>query len=169
MIRAWRLVKESRAQQAFSGEGARLYGGRWNLPGTAVVYVADSLALAALEVFVHMGAAARSVRFVAFPVRFPPDFVEVFTEDELPEGWRQLPAPPQTMTLGSDWAAGAGSVVLQVPSVLVTVEHNYVFNPLHPDFEAIEIGAAMPFSFDPRMWAEGPGQGLTAERRSPHR
>ncbi|MHB8148190.1 MAG: RES domain-containing protein, partial [Vulcanimicrobiaceae bacterium] len=34
---------------ALSGEGARLYGGRWNTPGVAALYASSSLALALLE------------------------------------------------------------------------------------------------------------------------
>ncbi len=61
MTAVWRIVKKSRAGEAFSGEGARRYGGRWNHRGTAVVYVADSLSLAALELFVHIGSAYKGM------------------------------------------------------------------------------------------------------------
>jgi hypothetical protein len=38
MHTTWRIVKRRYASSAFDGEGARLYGGRWNSPGTPVVY-----------------------------------------------------------------------------------------------------------------------------------
>jgi len=40
MPKSWRILKSAHAATAFDGEGARLYGGRWNSPGTAVVYTA---------------------------------------------------------------------------------------------------------------------------------
>ena len=63
MIIAWRLVKWKHRRSAFDGEGARLAGGRWNLPGSTVVYASESLALAALETFIHLGQAAMELRF----------------------------------------------------------------------------------------------------------
>ncbi len=53
-VTAWRIFKPKHAAAAFTGEGARLYGGRWNSKGTAVVYAAGSAALAALELLVHL-------------------------------------------------------------------------------------------------------------------
>ncbi|MDX6710688.1 MAG: hypothetical protein QOH96_1704, partial [Blastocatellia bacterium] len=54
MPTAWRIVKTRLAAQAFDGEGARLYGGRWNSVGVRMVYTAGSLSLAVLEIFVHI-------------------------------------------------------------------------------------------------------------------
>jgi RES domain-containing protein len=45
----------------------------------------------------------------------------------------------------------ARSAVLEVPSIVVNGEFNYLLNPEHPDFERLEIGSALPFSFDPRL------------------
>jgi RES domain-containing protein len=46
MKQAWRIVKEKHAATAFDGEGAWLYGGRWNSPGRRVVYTSAALSLA---------------------------------------------------------------------------------------------------------------------------
>ena len=54
MISAWRIVKRKRARAAVTGEGARLYGGRWNSAGASIVYTAGSQSLAALEIVVHL-------------------------------------------------------------------------------------------------------------------
>src|SRR5205814_1091186 len=53
-IRAWRIFKPRHGASAFTGEGARRYGGRWNSKGVAVVYTAASCSLAALEMLVHL-------------------------------------------------------------------------------------------------------------------
>ena len=39
-----------------SGDGARLYGGRWNYQGYRVLYASESLALAILEYITKTGA-----------------------------------------------------------------------------------------------------------------
>lgn len=69
-ITAWRIYKRKHSSTAFSGEGARLHGGRFNSKGVAVVYTSATVSLASLEMLVHlqsseiMGAyAVRSVTF----------------------------------------------------------------------------------------------------------
>jgi RES domain-containing protein len=56
-VQLYRISKAHYAKSAFSGEGARLYAGRWNHAGTPMVYTSTSLALAALELFVHLNPA----------------------------------------------------------------------------------------------------------------
>ncbi len=55
MVTAWRIVKSRVSTAAFDGEGARLFGGRWNSPGVPAVYASESRALALLEVLVGLG------------------------------------------------------------------------------------------------------------------
>ncbi|MBI4702564.1 MAG: RES domain-containing protein [Deltaproteobacteria bacterium] len=153
MITAWRIVKARHAADAFSGEGARLYGGRWNHRGTPVVYLGGSLALAALEYFVHLGAYAAGLRFVALRVEIPRGVrVREVALAALPRLWRAEPPPDETKDLGTRWIRAAATAVLRVPSVIVPAESNYLVNPAHPDFRKLAIGAPEPFAFDPRMW-----------------
>lgn len=152
MIRAWRIVKARHAGDAFLGEGARLAGGRWNNRGTAVVYASDSLALAALELFIHLGKARFALSFVSFRIEIPDDVrVESIPVEELPANWRDEPPPDATKDLGTRWPKAGTSVVLRVPSVLVPEEFNFLLNPSHPEFRDIRIGSPEPFTFDPRM------------------
>ena len=154
MITAWRLVKAGRFRDAFSGDGARRYGGRWNRQGTAVVYLADSLALAALELFLHLGKAHAALEFVSFRVRIPGELIKRLAPKDLPADWRREPPPQETMEVGSTWVESASSAVLKVPSVFVPVEYNYILNPDHADFGRINVGDPVPFHFDPRLWKE---------------
>ena len=143
---------QKRAAEAFSGEGAYLYGGRWNHPGTRVVYVSDSLALAALEQFVHLGRAAMRLRFVSFRVEIPESVaMDGLDRSSLPKNWRQEPPPDRTKDMGTAWARRGTATVLKVPSVFVPVEYNFVLNPAHPDFKTIVVRDPQPFGFDPRM------------------
>ena len=52
MRRVFRVCRAIYAR--LDGEGARQVGARWNSPGHAVVYMAESVALAVLENLVHM-------------------------------------------------------------------------------------------------------------------
>ncbi len=49
MLTAWRIVQAHRITSAFTGEGSRRYGGRWNHKGIPIVYAAGYLSLAAIE------------------------------------------------------------------------------------------------------------------------
>lgn len=151
MIRAWRICKARLARTAFSGEGAFLYGGRWNSPGVRVIYTAGSQSLAALEALVHTGDANDLVNleFVAVPVEI--DEATIAKIEKLPKNWAVYPAPPVTANLGDEWSASGRSCVLRVPSAVIRAEWNYLINPMHPDFPKLRIGKAVPFRFDPRL------------------
>lgn len=148
MKQAWRIVKEKHAATAFSGEGARFYGGRWNSVGTSVVYSSGSKALAALESLVHLNPPV-IFKYVAIPIEFDDALVEKVTV--LPVEWTEEPPPPATKDIGDVWVKEARSAVLELPSVIVPGEPNYLLNPAHPDFKKIVIGKSEPFSFDPRL------------------
>jgi RES domain-containing protein len=149
----WRLIKKALKAEAFSGEGARLAGGRWNLAGTPVVYLSESLSLAALELFVHLPVAARRIELVSFEVRIPDDVkIDEFDEARLPKMWREEPVPEETQKLGSEWVKSGSALLLRVPSVVVPSERNFVLNPAHPDYKSLKISPPKSFSFDPRMW-----------------
>jgi RES domain-containing protein len=142
-LKVWRLTRKRFADRAFDGEGARLYGGRWNHKGVAVVYCAATLSLAALELFVHLEASEA-----------PDDLVTLVAEDAsiLPSDWRSYPGPSFLKDLGSTWVRSGRTAVLAVPSVVIPRERNYLLNPAHPDFAKILLREPEPFSFDSRMW-----------------
>ena len=151
MVTAWRIVKPHRVAAAFSGEGARLFGGRWNAIGTPLVYAAESKSLAALEMLVHVDAAELLEAYLCIPVRFDRRLARALGFDSLPADWRAPLPPSSTQAIGDQWAASGVSAVLEVPSVLVPGESNYLLNPRHPSFSTLRIGAPEPFEFDPRL------------------
>jgi RES domain-containing protein len=152
MPRAWRIVKAKYAEHAFTGEGARLYGGRWTSPGVRAVYVSSSLSLATLEVLVHLSNSGPLVSYSVYTVDFPEDLVEELDRGKLPENWRVYPAPVELQRLGDRWIRGESSVVLKVPSVIVPDEHNYLMNPRHTDFSKLSFSQPEPFDADPRLF-----------------
>jgi len=150
-VRVWRIC--SKRRRAFDGEGARRYGGRWNHPGTRLIYTAGSLSLAALELFVHVDIDIVPGDLVSIPADIPDglaiDAVEI---EKLPRDWRRFPAPDALKNIGTTWVAEGRTAVLAVPSAVIPEERNYLLNPAHPDFKRIRIHKSKPFQFDPRMW-----------------
>jgi len=151
ILHAWRLVKARHAACAFTGEGAKRFGGRWNSAGVAVVYAAQSVSLAMLESLVHLQSDELLRRYVLFELSFDAALVSVVDTAKLPRNWRQFPPPVAVQRLGDAWIAAAKTPIFRVPSVLVSGEHNYLLNPVHPDFSRIAIGLRQPVRFDPRL------------------
>ena len=121
-ITAWRIVKARRAAHAFDGEGARIEGGRWNSPGTPMVYTSGSAALAALEMLVHLGRGTMLSEYVVISCTFDSALVSRIDRRALPKHWRSYPAPPELQQLGDEWIKNATSAVLEVPSAVIETE-----------------------------------------------
>lgn len=146
----WRIARRPYALDRL-GIGAREAGGRWNTVGTAVIYTGRSIAIAALETFVHVAAVV------------PPDLVlirltlpdqhssETSAPAELPPDWDAVPPGPGSMQFGTRWVRENRSLVLYVPSALVPEEQNGLLNPDHAEFAGVAMTIERPFRFDPRM------------------
>ncbi len=151
MPTSWRIVKAAYAATAMDGEGARVNGGRWNSPGTALVYTAESRALAALELLAHLQSSEILQSYVTIPVTFDAALIRSDDRARLPAGWSASPPPAALKRIGDLWAAEKRSAVLQVPSAIVPDEHNFLLDPAHPDFASVEVGEASAFRFDRRL------------------
>jgi RES domain-containing protein len=144
---AWRLCRRPYAD--LTGDGARLYGGRWNSPGRPVVYLADHPALAALEVRVHLDLPFELV---------PADFV--LMQVEVPAAVvSDGDAPANTIAWGNAWLTEAETATVRVPSVLIPYAWNVLLNPRHLDATKAKILGIQPFQFDPRLWRPLAGEG----------
>ena len=151
MLTAWRLLKTKHLAHAFDGEGARLFGGRWNSQGIRVVYASESLALATLEVLVHLQATSVLLSYSTIQISFDEALVTQVDRSSLPANWRDFPPPPALQAVGDTWIASATSAVLEVPSAVINTESNYLISPTHKDFHLIATNPPQPFVFDPRL------------------
>lgn len=151
MITAWRVTSAEYAETAFDGRGAKLYGGRWNSVGTSVIYTSSSAALAALELLVRIRKREKLRDYVMFACSFEAALIETTARGALPPGWRGHPGPAELRQLGDSWAGEARSPVLEVPSVIIETESNFLLNPAHPAFTKIEVAEPVPFALDVRL------------------
>jgi len=116
------------------------------------VYCAGSLALAALEVLVHLDPDDLPDDLVSIRAEIPDRLaIEDIDVSRLPRSWRKVPGPLALRRLGSEWARASRSVALRVPSAVVPEERNVILNPKHPDMPKIVLGRPQPFTFDPRL------------------
>jgi RES domain-containing protein len=129
------------------GMGALRYGARWNSPGLAVVYAAESYAGALLEMLVHANTGRLPADLVWVRLSLPENVEPMMVE--LPE-WNTADFQA-TRAIGDAWLRSA-SLVLSVPSVVTNgVERNYAINPRHPDFPLIAASEPKPVVWDTRL------------------
>lgn len=153
MIEAFRIVRAEFARELWSGVGGLHVDGRWQSRGRRIVYTAQSLSLAQLEVLVHITDRRQMPPLVYATVHIPDEVrVGSVAPDELHAAWRQFsPYSATTQVIGTRWLTEAKSAVLKVPSAISEHEWNYLLNPVHPDFERLRLAAPKPFAMDPRV------------------
>jgi RES domain-containing protein len=136
-----------------SGSGARLYGGRWNLRGTSLIYTSETRSLAVLEYLVHTpftkGPGDLSLASIEVPDNPAPEEIK---RSVLPRNWRDFPAPTRPANFGTTWAQLNRRLLLRVPSALVENEYNVLINPSHPDMASVSITSVKEFGFDRRLF-----------------
>lgn len=156
----YRLTKTVRAPEAFNGEGARLYGGRWNSPGLRAVYTSGSRALALLETLVHLDTSVQLPAFSIVAVEVSVEDIEHASPEAVGLGQVALTRPH-----GDLWLRQNRRLALAVPSVIVPQEFNYILNPAHPRFLALRPSAPAEFIFDQRLYFGSESSAAAASRK----
>lgn len=152
-MRLWRICREKFAAEAYSGEGAQRYGGRWNSKGVPVIYTSTSLALAVVETFVNLEPNLRPDDLVSIPAELPDGIpTERLDVKSLPANWHKSRGE-SLRHFGDEWLRAQKTVALYVPSAAVRGEWNVLLNPAHGDFRKIKVHKPQPFEFDLRMFS----------------
>jgi RES domain-containing protein len=158
LVTAYRLVRRNRTKDAFTGEGSRLFGGRWTPKGLPAIYCSEHLSLCVLELRVNQDRFLAREGYRFFRVTLPQKIIEALALKDVPKGWDQPRISSVRLTaaqrFGQAWLNERRSAVLRVPSAVLPEEHNFILNPLHPDFHLIKIGAPQPIRLDSRLWKE---------------
>ncbi len=151
-MKAYRITKRKHKDTAFSGFGARQYGGRWNLPNHPAVYLSESIALAQLEILVNLGEEDSLQSYLLFQVEVPDSQIMVLADDAYPKDWNGTRVSAGTQEVGTDFLIDGEALALAVRSCVVPQEYNLILNPEHPDAEAvIEEAIEVTFQFDARL------------------
>lgn len=143
------------AKKAFirdlAGTGARLYGGRWNRAGTAILYTAETRSLAALEYLVHVNIQLVPSDLCIAELELPDGQMETVDISGLPEDWSSFPPPDILADITGKWKQDGRTLSLRVPSAVITGEWNILVNPEHPQAKAVSLSCVEPFLFDSRL------------------
>lgn len=136
------------------GVSAAIGGGRWNPHGVKVVYTASSVALACLETVVHLSAVGFPITRYYVEVSIPGDVWKRRyrpLQSELPIGWDSLPSNGSAALFGEAWVSSGSSALLEVPSVVIPMESNFIINPAHSDAMRITATSKGVFAYDQRI------------------
>jgi RES domain-containing protein len=152
-MKVWRIAAETRHCRAedLSGAGAAKHPGRWNKDGEAVVYAAESVALAVLETAAHVDPAGLPLNRFLVAIEIPDDVWlkrQSRSVAQLPPTWLAIPAGQASIDVGSAWLASVSAAILQIPSVIAPEENLVLLNPKHPDVVRIQASVVRPFEYD---------------------
>ena len=144
----YRLGKSKWAND-LTGEGARINGGRWNHIGIPCIYTSHTRALTVLEYSVHtpMEYIPGALSFTLYNI--PENRIFVCTEYTLPVNWRNLAHSSECKDFGTDLLKK--HLIIQLPSIVLPSEANFILNPNHKDFHMITIENTEDYSYDIRI------------------
>jgi RES domain-containing protein len=152
----WRIGTDTPDYSAedLTGKGAETTGGRWNRIGSAVVYTASNISLAALETLVHFNTSSLPLNRILVRVDVPDDVWaarQTFTHTNTPVGWDVFPAGKISLDVGNAWLKSGTSALMEVPSAIVHEESNVLINPRHADAARISAARLRVFAYDGRL------------------
>lgn len=152
-MRAFRVAAAQFARsrkQAFSGEGGMHASARWHTAGHPIVYAAQSLSLAALEILVRLKQTDGLQPFRAFELEIPDELI--LKPTDYPPRWRTRIAVSRAF--GDAWLEARSSPALLVPSAITPGEWNVLLNPLHRQFSLQwVVRGPIAYRFDDRLLA----------------
>lgn len=135
-----------------SGDGAKLYGGRWNSAGRSVIYACETYSGAMLEKLVHTsGRVPKHQVCVTFEA---PDSLPVRALERREVGGWELADMIASRAAGDSWLDALQTAVLLVPSVIFVGERNVLINPAHPEFKRIRVASIEPVQWDERLFGK---------------
>jgi RES domain-containing protein len=145
-------ISNARYADDLSGNGARLYGGRWNSEGRSALYLASSRSLAVLESLAHIAPTNVPDALLLLTIQAPDNYIAIDISS-LPSNWNAYPEPIMLKQVGNAFLQKNEYLLLKVPSALVPEEFNYIMNPLHPQAVQVNVINKAEFSFDGRLLA----------------
>lgn len=132
-----------------SGEGAKIYGGRWNPVGFAALYISEFISLSILEILVRADKFTSPDAYTLLNIQIPENSVANIELKKLKDGWQNH--IEYTRSIGEDFLKANQTLVLKVPSAIVPQEHNFLINPQHKDFKKVKIISTELLELDKRL------------------
>lgn len=146
----YRLYKSAYITDPLSAEGARRAGGRWNPKGYPILYTSATPELALLEIVAHLNPTFIPVFHLL--VLDIPDHHRAVLLTDLPANWREQQQDDAVQVYLLNWLKQPATLMVSVPSAIVSRSRNYLVHTQHPDFAAmVKIVENEPFQIDTRL------------------
>lgn len=136
-------------KEDLSGEGASIYGGRWNSVGIKMIYTAKSISLTILEALVHLKLDFIPSSQYLLSIEAPEKEITEVSFNKIKVNWYK--EPEYTQWKGDQFIESGQALMLQVPSVIIPQENNVLINPLHKDFKKIKLISTELLQLDKRL------------------
>lgn len=148
----YRITQEKYAED-LSGNGSRLFGGRWNNEGIFALYTSSSRSMALLETLAHTPAKMLNANNYQLITLSVPDSIvpDEILLSSLPDGWDAPDTRPFTKRFGDKFLNENKTLLISVPCVLMPEEVNYLINPLHKDMRRVKLVHKRRIYFDKRI------------------
>ncbi|MBN8822458.1 MULTISPECIES: RES family NAD+ phosphorylase [unclassified Spirosoma] len=148
-MKLYRITNTKYARD-LNGTGG-LYGpGRWHREGTRILYLAEHVSLAKLEVLANSRIIPQNQSLVT--VELPDEASITFVdESDLPDGWQNIPHLEELAAIAEKWINEQMFWVMRVPSAHSPTEYNYLINPLHPEHDKLKLLSIESHLFDSRL------------------
>ena len=133
-----------------SGEGARLYGGRFNPIGIPALYTSENISLCILEILVRASRHTAPDSYTLISIEFPETDMREIKIEKLKKDWQS--DLNYTQEIGEDFLKDNQALCLKVPSAVIPIEHNYILNPAHAVFKKVIIIETQLLQLDKRLF-----------------
>ncbi|RCR66095.1 RES family NAD+ phosphorylase [Larkinella punicea] len=148
-MRLYRITKTNYAND-LNGTGGLYASGRWHREGTLLLYFAEHVSLAMLEMLANSEILPINVSLVTVELPEMASIRQTRLED-LPSDWRNIPYKETLADITERWITEMQFWAMRVPSAHSPTEFNYLLNPLHPEHKTLEVVSIQPISFDRRL------------------
>lgn len=133
-----------------SGEGSKLYGGRWNLAGTSALYTSEYVSLSLLEILVNLNKNRLPISYTLISLELPELHISKIQYKKLKDNWQHH--FEYTQWIGNEFLKNNDFLALKVPSAIVPQENNFIINPLHAAFKKVKILNTELLELDKRLF-----------------
>lgn len=114
--------------------------GRWNSPGKKVIYTAESIPLAFLVNMIRRQGVGFNSDFKILFIDIP-DSIKIMTVEgsDLEDGWRDFKDYSKCQIIGDKWYDERKTMILKVPSAVLSDSYNYVINTEISDYRLVKL------------------------------
>jgi RES domain-containing protein len=144
----YRLVNE-KYKGNLTGMGAFLNGGRWNYVEQYMLYAAQHISLALVEVLVHQRIGSQTFLLQTLELPSQKNYYKKIELNKLPKDWDNTISI--TQKIGAAFLKNDALLYCVVPSIIVQQEYNILINPNSPNFGLIKIISEEKFDVDKRL------------------